>query len=49
MSARLLLSTQYNLGYDDASRISFIAESDPGGGVKREYLYLGDIPVGVVQ
>jgi YD repeat-containing protein len=26
-----------------------IAESDSGGLVKREYLYLGDIPVGVVQ
>ena len=26
-----------------------IAESDPGGGTKVEYLYLGDIPVGVVK
>ncbi len=26
-----------------------IAETDPGGTLKREYLYLGDIPVGVVQ
>jgi YD repeat-containing protein len=26
-----------------------IAESDPGGATKREYLYLGDIPVGVIQ
>ena len=33
--------------YDTNGRL--IAESDPGGGVKREVLYLGDIPVGVVQ
>jgi YD repeat-containing protein len=33
--------------YDTRGRL--IAETDPGGGVKREYLYLGDIPVGVVQ
>ena len=26
-----------------------IAESDPGGTVKREIFYLGDIPVGVFQ
>jgi hypothetical protein len=26
-----------------------IAESDPGGAPKREYIYLGDIPVGVLQ
>src|SRR5689334_21104570 len=26
-----------------------IAETDPGGGLKREIIYLGDIPVGVVQ
>jgi YD repeat-containing protein len=26
-----------------------IAETDPGGAIKREYIYLGDIPVGVVQ
>jgi YD repeat-containing protein len=26
-----------------------ITESDPGGGLKREFIYLGDIPVGVVQ
>jgi YD repeat-containing protein len=26
-----------------------IAESDPGGTPRREYIYLGDIPVGVVQ
>lgn len=26
-----------------------IAESDPGGTPKREYIYLGDIPVGVLQ
>lgn len=33
--------------YDTRGRL--IAESDPGGALKREYLYLGDIPVGVVQ
>jgi YD repeat-containing protein len=26
-----------------------IAENDPAGTVKRELIYLGDIPVGVVQ
>lgn len=26
-----------------------IAESDPAGAVKREYIYLGDVPVGVLQ
>jgi YD repeat-containing protein len=26
-----------------------ISENDPGGGLKREYLYLGDIPVAVIQ
>jgi YD repeat-containing protein len=26
-----------------------VAESDPGGAARREYLYLGDIPVGVLQ
>jgi YD repeat-containing protein len=33
--------------YDSRGRL--IAESDPGGPLKREYIYLGDIPVGVVQ
>ena len=33
--------------YDARGRL--IAEFDPGGTVKREILYLGDIPVGVVQ
>jgi len=33
--------------YDTRGRL--IAETDPGGGLKRELLYLGDIPVGVVQ
>jgi YD repeat-containing protein len=33
--------------YDKEGRL--IAESDPAGGTKREYLYLGDIPVGVIQ
>jgi YD repeat-containing protein len=33
--------------YDTSGRL--IAETDPGGGLKRELLYLGDIPVGVVQ
>ena len=33
--------------YDTSGRL--IAESDPGGGVKRELIYLGDIPVGVFQ
>lgn len=33
--------------YDTRGRL--IAESEPGGAVKREFLYLGEIPVGVVQ
>jgi YD repeat-containing protein len=33
--------------YDTRGKL--IAESDSGGAVKRELLYLGDIPVGVVQ
>jgi YD repeat-containing protein len=33
--------------YDTRGRL--IAETDPGGGLKREFIYLGDIPVGVVQ
>ena len=33
--------------YDTSGRL--IAETDPGGGMKRELIYLGDIPVGVVQ
>ncbi len=33
--------------YDTRGRL--IAETGPGGATKREYLYLGDIPVGVVQ
>ena len=33
--------------YDASGRL--IAETDPGGGLKREILYLGDMPVGVVQ
>ena len=33
--------------YDTRGKL--IAESDPGGGVKRELIYLGDIPVGVAQ
>jgi YD repeat-containing protein len=33
--------------YDAQGRL--IAETDPGGILKREYLYLGDIPVGVIQ
>ncbi|HUF82823.1 MAG TPA: hypothetical protein VMN03_16935 [Burkholderiales bacterium] len=33
--------------YDMRGRL--IAETDPAGAVKREYLYLGDIPVGAVQ
>ena len=31
------------------TRGHLIAETDPGGGLKREIMYLGDIPVGVVQ
>jgi YD repeat-containing protein len=33
--------------YDTGGRL--IAESDPGGALKRELIYLGDIPVGVWQ
>jgi YD repeat-containing protein len=33
--------------YDGKGRL--ITEADPGGTVKREYLYLGDIPVAVIQ
>ncbi|MEX2198616.1 MAG: DUF6531 domain-containing protein [Burkholderiales bacterium] len=33
--------------YDTRGRL--IAETDPAGAVQREYLYLGDIPVGAVQ
>jgi YD repeat-containing protein len=33
--------------YDAAGQL--IAETDPAGALKREYLYLGDIPVGVIQ
>lgn len=33
--------------YDTQGRL--IAETDPGGTLKRELIYLGDIPVGVVQ
>jgi len=33
--------------YDTRGRL--IAETDPGGTLKREFLYLGDIPVGVVK
>jgi YD repeat-containing protein len=33
--------------YDTRGRL--IAETDPGGGLKREFIYLGDILVGVVQ
>jgi YD repeat-containing protein len=33
--------------YDTRGRL--IAETDPAGGVKRELIYLGDIPVAVVQ
>jgi YD repeat-containing protein len=33
--------------YDIGGRL--IAESGPGGTLKREYIYLGDIPVGVFQ
>src|SRR5256885_6201181 len=35
------------LHYDTRGRL--IAETDAAGGVKRELIYLGDIPVGVVQ
>ena len=33
--------------YDTGGRL--IAETDAGGTLRREYIYLGDIPVGVVQ
>ena len=33
--------------YDTQGKL--IAETDPGGALKRELIYLGDIPVGVVQ
>jgi len=33
--------------YDTGGRL--IAETSPTGALKREYIYLGDIPVGVVQ
>jgi YD repeat-containing protein len=33
--------------YDSAGRL--IGESDAAGAFRREYLYLGDIPVGIVQ
>jgi YD repeat-containing protein len=33
--------------YDSRGRL--IAETDPGGGLKREYLYLNDIPLAVFQ
>jgi len=33
--------------YDTRGRL--IAETDPGGGLKREYLYLNDIPLAVLQ
>lgn len=33
--------------YDTRGKL--ISENDSGGTLKREYLYLGDIPVGVVQ
>jgi YD repeat-containing protein len=41
-------STDTVFHYDTRGKL--IAESDPGGGVyKRELIYLGDIPVGVIQ
>ena len=33
--------------YDTRGRL--IAETDPGGGLMREYLYLDDIPLAVIQ
>jgi YD repeat-containing protein len=33
--------------YDTRGRL--IAETDPGGALKREYLYLNDIPLAVIQ
>jgi hypothetical protein len=33
--------------YDSGGRL--IAETDAAGSTKREFIYLGDIPVGVVQ
>jgi YD repeat-containing protein len=38
-----------NNTYAYDTRGHLIAETDPGGAVKREIFYLGDIPVGVVQ
>jgi YD repeat-containing protein len=40
-------STDTVFHYDTRGKL--IAESDPGGNVKRELIYLGDIPVGVIQ
>ena len=40
-------STDTVFHYD--TRGHLIAETDPGGAVKREIFYLGDIPVGVFQ
>ena len=40
-------STDTVFHYDTRGKL--IAESDPGGTVKRELIYLGDIPVGVIQ
>lgn len=40
-------STDTVFHYDTRGKL--IAETDPGGALKREYIYLGDIPVGVVQ
>jgi YD repeat-containing protein len=42
-------STQGDTVFHYDSRGRLIAESDPGGTPKRELIYLGDIPVGVVQ
>ncbi len=33
--------------YDTRGRL--VAETDPGGALKREYLYLNDIPIAVIQ
>jgi YD repeat-containing protein len=40
-------STDTVFHYDTRGKL--IAESDPGGGEKREILYLGDVPVAVIQ
>ena len=40
-------STDTVFHYD--TRGHLLAETEPGGGLKREYIYLGDIPVGVLQ